>query len=40
MKNGGQEAVVSLNAEILKDVIVKVDVVDREVPSKLDGKPS
>ena len=31
MKNGGQEAVVSLNAKILTDVIIQVDVVDRKV---------
>ena len=31
MKNGGQEAVVSLNAKILKKIVVQVNVVDRKV---------
>ena len=36
MKNGDQESVVvSLNAEILKDVFVQVDVVDRKVPNDM-----
>ena len=35
MKNGDQESVVSLNAEILKDVFVQVDVVDHKVPNDM-----
>ena len=34
MKNGAQEAVVSLNAKILKEVVVRVDVVDHKGPIK------
>ena len=32
IQHGGQEAMVSLNAEIIKDVVVQVDLVDRKVP--------
>ena len=39
MKNDDQEPVVSLNAEILKDVVVQVDVVDRKVPTSYCNRP-